>query len=128
MIDVEELRLGNLIQDEWGGLIEFDSIGKDGVELRMEDDGNYPECAKRWIEAEYKQDELFRIPLTEEWLVRFGFKYNPFSLLYEKESVWGEFCDGFCIIINNTEYIITTVHQLQNLYFVLTGEELIWKQ
>ena len=64
------------------------------------------------------------IMLTIDWMIKFGFKYNSFSLLYEKGNVCGEFCDGFCVIMNNTEYVITTVHQLQNLYFALTREEL----
>lgn len=66
------------------------------------------------------------IQLTEEWMEKFGFTYNdlngdsghwqklPFELLQ------GE--DGFSYKYY-TE--VKSVHQLQNLYFALTGEELI---
>jgi hypothetical protein len=85
------------------------------------------------------------VPLTEEWLLKFGFKnagiwedYMPYHakhgvLLFFNEgrteyelsdylSGYGEMRSG--------KYHLTTfkwikyVHQLQNLYFALTGEEL----
>jgi len=44
------------------------------------------------------------IPLTEEWLLKFGF---------EKKIGWDDY-----------EYHIEYVHQLQNLYYALKGEEI----
>jgi hypothetical protein len=70
------------------------------------------------------------IPLTEEWLLRFGFEKNnnnqfilmegSVDILFNKD-LNGWTCDGINFSINMTEH----VHQLQNLYFALTGEELI---
>jgi len=69
------------------------------------------------------------IPLTEEWLVKFGFKKNEKNrfILMEgdvdilfNEDLNGWTCDGINFSINMTEY----VHKLQNIYFALTGEEL----
>jgi hypothetical protein len=91
------------------------------------------------------------IPLTEEWLLKFGFKSINDSCGYRIEiskndskfwltvflshdtdgsEVWGcnhadltelEPNESFCSSIPvNIDY----VHQLQNLYFALTGEEL----
>lgn len=68
------------------------------------------------------------IPLTEEWLMRFGFEEN-------EEGYWvivGQFYDMRKILktslyqgdLQSTKY----VHQLQNLYFAITGEELTIKQ
>jgi hypothetical protein len=66
------------------------------------------------------------IPLTEEWFVKFGFNKNITSDIYptfSKQMVnWN---DGILYIIgygfmNHIQY----VHQLQNLYFALTNEEL----
>lgn len=76
------------------------------------------------------------IPLTKEWLERFGFE-----LLNKSVEYWGK--NGFCFtwLKDNIEksdclYLfldglsvnkrpeIRYVHQLQNLYFALTGEEL----
>jgi hypothetical protein len=67
------------------------------------------------------------IPLTEEWLLKFGF---------EKVSGWDYYkgwikdyvelecdCYGFDYV-NNIDKEVKHVHQLQNLYFALTGKEL----
>lgn len=76
------------------------------------------------------------ITLTEEWLVKFGFEYSK-----ERESETSDFDEwvreGFYLgLLNNDYYIINGldqggfsvevryVHQLQNLYFALTGNEL----
>jgi hypothetical protein len=70
------------------------------------------------------------IILTEEWLLNFGFEKNnnnqfilmkgSVDILFNKD-LNGWTCDGINFSINMTEH----VHQLQNLYFALTGEELI---
>jgi hypothetical protein len=72
------------------------------------------------------------IPLTEEWLLRFSFKKNGIEFHLDNGS-------GLMVIgsnlylntINNGRVLLTTiqyVHQLQNLIFSLTGEELTIKQ
>jgi hypothetical protein len=72
------------------------------------------------------------IPLTEEWLLKFGFVkiYNciyeiemdghviEFDLRFRKMSVY------FGDILLQLKY----VHELQNLYFALTSEELTIKE
>jgi hypothetical protein len=71
------------------------------------------------------------IPLTQEWLLKSGFQrrqikdlicYKTNQLeLYQYASnnfkIFFEYADG--------EVELKYVHQLQNLYFALTGEELI---
>jgi hypothetical protein len=65
------------------------------------------------------------IPLTEEWLVKFGFK--PLVKDWQiKGLIIHARKRGF--VVNNRIPILKTVHQLQNLYFALTGEELTLKQ
>jgi hypothetical protein len=65
-------------------------------------------------------------PLTEEWLLKFGFKkdFNGyyFGLLSFSITRNNEFM--ICVNDRPTETICYSVHQLQNLYFALTGEEL----
>ena len=71
------------------------------------------------------------IPLTEEWLLKFGFGYRD-SISYSgwyspihagrsiriyKDGVWG-------YKYAYSEVSLVYVHQLQNLYFALIGEEL----
>ena len=88
-------------------------------------------------------DRLKPIPLTEEWLLKAGFMYknyhpttigstnifgsglyisqminNGFSLVFQtdKKSFYFEFSDRY----------IKYVHELQNIYFALTGVELVF--
>ena len=68
------------------------------------------------------------IPLTEEWLLRFGFVSNPYQDRYENQSIHIE-CNktrGVTELWIESMPHIKYVHQLQNLYFALTGEELIY--
>jgi hypothetical protein len=69
------------------------------------------------------------IPLTEEWLLKFGLhsKHNYFKSL--GVHLEGGLC--VCYFADNEyghskedEIVLKYVHQLQNLYFALTGEEL----
>ncbi len=76
------------------------------------------------------RDKYYKpIPLTEEWLLKFGFKLN-FNLIHEKKDIRIERIDGFFYYTwhyNRRCYgqiKLKHVHQLQNLYFALTGEEL----
>jgi hypothetical protein len=69
------------------------------------------------------------IPLTQEWLLKFGFEVYEFN---DKENQYG-FKDRLIVIRDGlfcdygSSVIIKHVHQLQNLYFALTGTELIEK-
>ena len=67
------------------------------------------------------------IPLTEEWLFKFGFERNGKKLTFWKidlvEDEEGIFSFDEARIYIDVKY----VHQLQNLYFALTGEELTLK-
>jgi hypothetical protein len=63
------------------------------------------------------------IPLTEEWLLKFGFeKYDDMILYWELDDVtiWEEKGKYQFFSDKNIKY----VHQLQNLYFALTEKEL----
>lgn len=74
------------------------------------------------------------IPLTEEWLLRFGFtfgiKLEDFvkgkHQFVEKGKFSGLFSEkGYFYFSIETK--IQYVHQLQNTYYAITGEELILK-
>jgi hypothetical protein len=82
-------------------------------------------------------DWYIPIPLTEEWLLKFGFEkdkinssiypnynFNGFGLFNSIGVPWEwDLVRGSNYIRNKIQY----VHQLQNLYFALTGQELIIK-
>lgn len=62
------------------------------------------------------------IPLTEQWLLRFGFAENKHTI-----GCFGNNVIGIYFRNGEGNYNIAKfkyVHQLQNLYFALTGEEL----
>jgi hypothetical protein len=79
------------------------------------------------------------IPLTEEWLLKLGFKQCGYEMLSWKHETllpsfdlgginWADFDEPdyqFLTYKVADEILrIDYVHQLQNLYFALTGEEL----
>ena len=75
--------------------------------------------------GEYLKD-IKPIPLTEEWLLKFGFM-KSMSNWYSNNDYAIELCESFIQIdIGYTTITVDVkyVHQLQNLYFALTGEEL----
>jgi len=81
-------------------------------------------------DCDIDHEDLIPIPLSEEWLIRAGFeKYSDKEFyiytskenevrFYKSDSDW-----NLAYFITETRY----VHQLQNLYFWLTGEELTFK-
>lgn len=78
-----------------------------------------------WVDL----DEVEFVTLTEDWLLKFGFKNGSKEVSncdlwdrhwvgdFEIEKQGGEFNYG-------SENVIKHVHQIQNLYFVLTGGQL----
>jgi hypothetical protein len=79
-------------------------------------------------------EEVEPIPLTEEWLFKFGFKFDGHCSWWKNKLIeltidTGE--DEYSVFNNNGDYItlkgIKYVHSLQNLHFALTGEELTIK-
>jgi len=117
---VNELRIGN-----W---IHLSSL-TDGTETDLECGLFHMEEMNKSIKYQYKP-----ILLTEEWLEKFGFFekyggcYNRWNIksftLIDPEDDYGNLKGEF--IFNHT-LEVKHVHQLQNLYFALTGEELTIK-
>lgn len=85
------------------------------------------------------------IPLTREWLLKFGFEKNNQSYQvvytinvedeYEQDytsklylGLDGQYFIGIPYELFRGKSKIQYVHQLQNLYFALTGEELTIKE
>lgn len=76
------------------------------------------------------------IPLTEDWLLSFGFVYDNVLNLYSlKNSQFISLCQNitkeyWCDYESyyGLDIEIKYVHQLQNLYFALTNQELIIQQ
>ena len=136
-----ELRIGNLI-DRVDYICEVVGIDKDGV---IVEPLNYE--GERFVEQEIQP-----IPLTEEWLLNFGFEEKEWIDSYDNTKVTGLVKDNiWCFCYKYKEKYNATyfgrrvktgsfdsdvwrfeeregqkeyLHQLQNLHFALTGEEL----
>lgn len=77
--------------------------------------------------------ELYEpIPLTEEWLLKFGFEKKSFDMNMGKFKLTASTRiikeDKLGAFHYKKAGYISTVHQLQNLYFALTGTELEQKK
>lgn len=126
MIKAEECRIGNLVGRKYWNphptepywMIEVETV----VEIRM---------AKVLLEDRHKQrckfdyDSLEPIPLTEEWLKRFGFeRLTGWLDVWRKDGF-----DRFELTEIHDEYFfndtkIEFVHQLQNAFFCIEQTEL----
>jgi hypothetical protein len=119
-MEAKELRIGNftykMLQSGNGRIIESNITSTDL--LRIEEERIF-----------YYEP----IPITEEWLLKFGFERqeNNWKTLnlhfatigWERLALTVLSFDKDSIYLPHIKY----VHQLQNLYFSLTGEELIIK-
>ena len=134
MIKANELRLGNYLQLE-GENFRVSEIQNNlqCVELKRKNLENprlndYEEC-------DLDCNDLLPIPLTEEWLLKFGFKLDMENFNWNAAIGENEIGD-FKLALRYSERIgwffqskctvLKYVHQLQNLYFAITGEELVF--
>ena len=133
MTKATELRIGNLI--EFGRFQNGDfKIGEINAISKHEI------CVENRDERYLIQD-CCPIPLTEEWLLKFGFEkqteQNQRYKIREGKFQFGEFVmdgDTLCIETDYYSYELAPlaeihfVHKLQNLYLALTGEVLTIKE
>tara|TARA_R110002096_G_scaffold306489_1_gene501147 strand:- start:1488 stop:1856 length:369 start_codon:yes stop_codon:yes gene_type:complete len=111
----KELRIGNLFNEKYSNkTIEVIGLAEDRIDFS----GCY--LAKWQAEP---------IPLTEEWLLKFGF-YKPFiggglALRINESSIIRVFDNGDIEIGNEINFNAKHVHKLQNVYFELTNKELL---
>lgn len=120
MLKANELRIGNIV---------YDPINKSNIQVRQE---VLCDFANGYVNLE-------PIPLTEEWLIKFGFEVEYNSEYTKRFSLDNERNDFIWVYTyrkhNSTEFLeyggrvlgCKYVYQLQNLYFALTGEELTIK-
>jgi hypothetical protein len=114
-MEAKELRVGNLVKYEYSVYLHGGKITEVGNIIQGETDYYQP------------------IPLTEEWLFKFRFKEiivdSWYSKLAKNKDTINISKSGL-VAINDDKPIraIEYVHQLQNLYFALTGTELKYNE
>jgi hypothetical protein len=117
-VTASELRIGNYLNPEVSGVLLADEIHIVEPTTLMILQGSID---NRGI--------IFKpILLTEEWLLKFGFSKTRDNFYRKNESIMIEilFHDKGVLITNQSVCLnhIKSVHQLQNLYSVLTGSVL----
>jgi hypothetical protein len=125
MIHADELMIGNYI---------FDGVQLQIVE-GIEHDGCWCRSINGAISFFYDYDNLYPTPIDENWLTDFGFKKrrnpnNTPTWIYVKDrEIWYyqqmetlKFEIRYFGLYHQIE--LKYVHQLQNLYFTLTGKKL----
>ena len=112
MIKINDLRTGNILSYKTDEGDMYASIDWQDLKWLTEDSVNFNLAHSA-------------IPLTEDMLLKLG--YNLSDLESGKILVVGESFDnviGYVIKSLTSSIVIKTIHQLQNLYFALKGEEL----
>jgi hypothetical protein len=126
-----ELRIGNYVKYDFLAMAIFEP------EYQIENGAD--------IQVHQNHTSFYPIPLTEEWLLKFGFKFNENKGQYETGNHFKVYSNGIDIAIRNGDFrlwwendddtyyntywtAIKHVHQLQNLFFALTEEELTIKE
>ena len=106
--------------------------------IRIDEDGIITEPINYEGER-FVSQEIKPIPLTEDWLLKFGFNGSKEEFMFGNNNThrltfvndisgWQH---RIVSLSGNTaiyDATIKHVHQMQNLYFALTGEELTIKQ
>jgi len=112
-MNTQELRINNLFIDRKGQICKVERIEKE-----------FEEC-KILSNTGLTHFPFEPIQLTEEILVNWcGFEKIGYNYRLKKGWHWIQ-VDKCSFYINGKQYgLIDYVHQLQNLYFALTGEEL----
>ncbi len=126
MMDIQELKLGNLIKisprENEEGILFLTEIQHSSIIGEML-------VPRQGYHFRIKFDEIQPLELREDWLIFLGFNKSP-----DENNVWidsknfihfklSPFESGF-MEEGKIAVAIDSIHQLQNVYLTLTGEEL----
>ena len=130
MIHPQELRIGNMLFVD-GTFIKVGKIEEHFISWNIAKDTAKFKIWNPFLPISDKR--INPIPLTEEILLKFGFEKtaNPRELKYDDYSILllNEIRFVICNYMENPPSVkVSTVHQLQNLFFSLTGKELTFKK
>lgn len=125
-MEAKELRIGNIVS-HWSGTREIGGVLIDSVEF----------MPTKELSKGATYDDIDGVELTDELMVLLGFKKiansqfiqywenGYISLWHRYDAPHNSFGLNYTDQDYNDKYVeIKYVHQLQNLYFALTGQEL----
>lgn len=136
-MNANELRIGNFVKyRDKDVLLTVSNIGSKGFETIN---------AAGFLYGSDDIEDYIPLPLTEEWLLKFGFsdaeykkgyigidyqkKHLTLDFVLTKPKFMGEWQNNYCFdLAQNRFVVIKYVHQLQNLFFSLTWEDLKIKE
>lgn len=127
----KNLRIGNIVRSKVNGISRIEQIGS----------STNPEyIGGRSLEGNYWENSYLPVELTEQWLIDFGFNkevlsdesayYYTLNLKNEKYcdlSIFSGYKNGFveaALFPYEDFFRYKYVHELQNLYHAITGQEL----
>lgn len=113
VLDAKELRIGNCVLDIDNDVLSVSEITKDYV--------SFNNCN---LKSRYSK--IKPIPLTEEWLIKLGFINDRVLEFYRNDITDSTIIIdyNFICLLGYSHVKLNYVHELQNLYFALTGREL----
>ena len=114
-IKAQELRIGNFLE-VGGNIWTVSDIFSNPDELYFKENENYNHLLN-----------AVGIPITEEWLLRFGFSNENLLDEYYLEPYYFNIID-MTLDIGGIYVDLKYIHQLQNLIHALTGKELELKK
>ena len=121
-MDAKTLRLGNIVRSKTNGIGKVEQVGSSI-------NSNYVEG--RSIDGNYWENSFLPVEITPKWLIDFGFTpktklsgHNGFYLdgwyLIKEKDIYQFIPAGSSQIMKEIKYL----HELQNLFFAITGREL----
>jgi hypothetical protein len=119
-MESKELRVGNLVYESKLSKILRKKIGVEICEIKS--------LNIHHLESFPESENFEPIPLTEEWLLKFGYIKGKIYYTEKEHGIISFYFNDSeelkCEVYDWTYDNIKYVHQLQNLYFALTGKEL----
>jgi len=125
-MEAKELRIGNLVLDDYSGRMIVSAINPyDG--MYNHESGVYLCKNNNLPSGYYFLKDIRPIELTEDWLIMFGFEKETALFRKDKHAI-NLTIAGLYEFKNIPIKEVSYVHELQNLYFAITGKELILNQ